>query len=180
MAAVIAHAIAPGLARRRFRGRQVEHTDIVIGTVPSGRGVSAGAGQTWHGQPGRRHGEVVVMRWLVLVPYGVLVVYVWARAGPRQGLIVLGCVLLLIACFRLVVVGRMITSWSRQLSRIDDDAGADHRPTVVRAGSYLARLVSNRRERRGLVDSPTGEDDELVVLLDGQPAPRDPPATFRT
>ena len=86
----------------------------------------------------------------------------------------LGCVLFLIACFRPVVVGRTITSWGRRLCRVDNDTGADQLPAVVRAGRYLAQLLTSQREPHGLVDPPTEESDDLFVPLDGHPAPRDP------
>jgi hypothetical protein len=84
----------------------------------------------------------------------------------------LGFVLVVVACFRLVVVGKMITSWGRRLSRVDSDAGADHRPGVVRAGSYLSQILSSWRERRSLVDSPTKASHDPFASLDGYPAPR--------
>jgi hypothetical protein len=113
------------------------------------------------------------MRWLVLVPYVALVGFVWASEGPWQALIVVGLVLFLTACFRPMVVGTVLTSWGRRLSRVDSDAGADHLPMVVRSGRSLVQLLSSRRERRDMLDSSAEEGDDLVVALDHHSAPRD-------
>jgi len=110
--------------------------------------------------------EVVAMRWLALTPYAVLVAFVWVNMGARPGIIVLTCVLVLTAGFRLMAAGAMIRSSARRLCGADS-AVADFVPAAVGAGWRLAQSVRDlgRHSAGPEQPRPVPGDDVLVPVL---------------